>query len=85
MSSPRPLDRRVQRTEEDVEAVSDLLIDVKEIVERHTSTLDEIKNQVTRLDTKVGSVETSVNERITALETSMNSRFEEILGLLRRG
>lgn len=85
MSSPRPLDRRVQRTEEDVDAISDLLIEVKEIVEGHTNTLDEVRNQVTGLDTKVGTVETSVNERITALEASMNSRFDEILGLLRQG
>ncbi len=62
------LPRRVERTEEDLTAVSDTVLEIKDVVDQHTETLAGIR-------TEVGAV----NARLDALETRVTEGFAEVL------
>ncbi|MDQ2709397.1 MAG: hypothetical protein M3Z25_17990 [Actinomycetota bacterium] len=68
MSSPEQLTRRVGRTEEDVRAVADTVIEVRDTQLEHGRKLDTIED---RLDT--------IEDRLGALETQVTEGFAEIL------
>ena len=74
MASPEQLARRVDRHEDDIRAISDTLIEIKEVVDEHTETLAENGRKLDAIDSRLGALETRVAEG-----------FAEILSLLRPG
>ena len=68
MASPEQVIRRVERAEQDITAISDTTLDIKETVDGHTETLAEHGR---KLDGIAG--------RLDTLETRINRGFAEIL------
>ncbi|MGH4020325.1 MAG: hypothetical protein ACRDT0_14045 [Pseudonocardiaceae bacterium] len=68
MASPEQVSRRVERAEQDITAISDTALDIKEAVDGHTETLAEHGR---KLDDITG--------RLDTLETRIDQGFAEIL------
>ena len=68
MASPEQVSRRVERAEQDITAISDTTLDIKETVDDHTETLAEHGR---KLD--------GITGRLDTLETRINQGFAEIL------
>jgi chromosome segregation ATPase len=89
MASPEQVVRRVERAEQDITAISDTLLDIKETVDSHTEelaairatqgehgrTLAEHGRKLDGLDGRMGTLE----ERLGALESTVSEGFAEIL------
>ena len=69
------LPRRVERTEEDLTAVSDVVLEIKETVDQHTGALAQLQTAVARVDSRLDTV----NSRLDTLESRVNDGFAEIL------
>lgn len=68
------LPRRVERTEEDLTAVSDTVLDTKEVVDQHTETLAEIQAGVAAVNTRLDPLETRVNEGLDEILRRLDAR-----------
>ena len=75
MASPEQVSRRVERAEQDITAISDTTLDIKETVDGHTETLAEHGR---KLDDITGRLDT-ITGRLDTLETRINQGFAEIL------
>lgn len=68
VASPEQVSRRVERAEQDITAISDTVLDIKETVGAHTETLAEHGR---KLD--------AIHGRLEVLESRMEEGFAEIL------
>ena len=76
------LPRRVERTEEDLTAVADTVLETKEVVDQHTGTLADIHTEVAAVNTRLDGLETrfeGLESRFEGLETRVADGFAEIL------
>ena len=75
MSSPEQLTRRVGRTEEDVRAVADTVIGIRDAQREHGRKLDTIDGRLDTIDDHLGALD----DRLDALGTQVTEGFAEIL------
>jgi hypothetical protein len=75
MSSPEQLTRRVGHTEEDVRAVADTVIEIRDTQREHGRKLETIDGRLNTIDEHLGALD----GRIGALETQVTEGFAEIL------
>jgi septal ring factor EnvC (AmiA/AmiB activator) len=89
MASPEQVVRRVERAEQDITAIGDTLLDIKQTVDSHTEelaairatlgehgrTLAEHGRKLDGLDGRMGTLE----ERLGAVESTVSEGFAEIL------
>lgn len=68
------LPRRVERTEEDLTAVSDTVLDTKGVVDQHTETLAEIHAGVAAVNTRLDALETRVNDGLAEILRRLDAR-----------
>jgi uncharacterized coiled-coil protein SlyX len=88
MSSPE-LSRRVGRQEEDLQAISDTVLEIKDVVDGHTTTLTqhgqdlaEIKTTLIQHGQDLAEIKTTQAQQGTAL-AEQGRQLGEILTLLR--
>lgn len=68
------LPRRVERTEEDLTAVSDTVLETKEVVDQHTDTLAEIHAAVAAVNTRLETLETQVTDGLAEVLRRLDAR-----------
>lgn len=68
------LPRRVDRTEEDLTAVSDTVLETKKVVDQHTATLAEIQAGVSAVDVRLDALETRVTEALAEILRRLDAR-----------
>jgi len=81
MASPEAL-RRINQHEEDLRAIGDTVIDIKEIVDQHTQELVTIKHTVAQHTQELGTIKHTVTQHTQELGT-IKHQLTEILTLLR--
>ena len=89
MASPEQVSRRVERAEQDITAISDTTLDIKETVDGHTETLAEHGRMLVehgrtlvehgRTLAEHGRKLDGIAGRLDTLETRINRGFAEIL------
>ena len=89
MASPEQVSRRVERAEQDITAISDMTLDIKETVDGHTETLAEHGRMLVehgrtlvehgRTLAEHGRKLDGIAGRLDTLETRINRGFAEIL------
>ena len=75
MASPEQVSRRVERAEQDITAISDTTLDIKETVDGHTETLAQHGRTLAEHGRKLDGI----TGRLDTLETRINQGFAEIL------
>lgn len=68
------LPRRIERTEEDLTAVSDTVLEIKEVVDGHTEALADIRTEVAAVNTRLDAMETRVAEGFTEVLRRLDAR-----------